>query len=173
MSQKKFNWEEESKRFDQASEYYDTFRPSYPTQLIDCIIEKTAIPFNAKILEIGSGSGKATELFVKRGFELLCIEPGERLVAVGQKKFKDSKVKFVTTRFENWEPIPEYFELAFSAQAFHWVPKPVGFEKCAQALKSNCYLALFWNMYLYTPGEINDRLEIFASNIMYYLYFRV
>ena len=164
MSPKEVNWEEESKRFDEASEYYDTFRPSYPTQLIDCIVEKTAIPFGARILEIGSGSGKATKLFVKRGFELLCVEPGENLVAVGQKKFKDSKVKFITTRFENWEYIPEYFDLALSAQAFHWVPKPVGFEKCARALKPNCFLALFWNMYLCGSGKINEQLSDICKN---------
>ena len=51
------------------------------------------------------------------------------------------------------------FDLVISAQAFHWVPVEIGYAKVARALKANGYLALFWNMYLYPEGGVNDDLN--------------
>jgi len=34
-----------------------------------------------------------------------------------------------------------------SAQAFHWIPKEIGYAKAARALKDGGHLALFWNRY--------------------------
>ncbi|HEX7713431.1 MAG TPA: class I SAM-dependent methyltransferase [Bacillota bacterium] len=142
------DWNEESKRFDEAADYYDVYRPSYPQAVIDWLIENAGIRPQDKLLEIGAGSGKATELFVERGYELVCIEPGENLAKTGLRKFSGShRVSYVVTRFEEWDEAENSFDFAFSAQAFHWVPKPIGFEKCARALKSRKYLALFWNWY--------------------------
>ncbi len=156
---KKIDWVEESNRFDKAADFYDIYRPSYPAELIDRIINETGINPGDRVLEIGSGSGKATELFEKRGFYLQCIEPGENLVKVGRQKFKDSsKVDFIISRFEDWSETPGSFDLAFSAQAFHWVPKPPGYEKCASALKPDRCLALFWNMYLRGPEPADEEL---------------
>ena len=44
--------------FNQMSEYYDQFRPGYPNEIIETIIKKAQLTGNAKVLEIGSGSGK-------------------------------------------------------------------------------------------------------------------
>ncbi len=113
----------------------------------------------SKILEIGAGSGKATELFVNKGLNITCIEPGENLALEGEKKFKNTgQVQYIVNRFEDWIEVPEYFDLVFSAQAFHWVPKPIGFEKSYNTLKPGKYLGLFWNFY-YSTGE-NVELEL-------------
>jgi SAM-dependent methyltransferase len=159
MGNGNIDWQEQSKRFDEAAEYYDKYRPSYPRELVDLIVKKTGIQPGAKLLEIGPGSGKATELFEQRGFEILGIEPGENLVAAGQRRFGNSgRVKFVLSRFENWEDTHEAFDFAFAAQSFHWVPKPLGFQKCASTLKANQYLGLFWNMYLTNSQPIDDEI---------------
>jgi len=153
-------WRNQSKTFDLASDYYDKFRPSYPQELINCIVNETGIDTNSKILEIGAGSGKATELFVNKGFNMYCIEPGENLATVAMKRFEStSQVEYCTCRLEDWEEKKEYFDLAISAQAFHWVPKPTGFTKCASALKSNGFIGLFWNLYLTYNEPIDVELN--------------
>lgn len=153
-------WKNQSEQFDLASDYYDKYRPSYPAELINCIICKSGVETNSKILEIGAGSGKATELFYNKGFDIYCIEPGENLVTVALEKFGDEgRVKYCTCRFEDWTEEKECFDLAFSAQAFHWVPKPIGFEKCANALKADGFIALFWNLYLTYNEPIDNELE--------------
>ena len=149
----------QSEVFDLASDYYDKFRPSYPQELINCIISETGIGSNSRILEIGAGSGKATELFVSKGFNMYCIEPGENLAAVALKRFAPTGlVDYCTCRIEDWEEKKEHFDLAISAQAFHWVPKPIGFLKCASALKFKGFIGLFWNLYLTYDEPIDVEL---------------
>ena len=153
-------WREQSKTFDEAADYYDRYRPGYPEELADCMVRETGIVKGSRILEIGAGSGKATELFAGKGYEILCIEPGENLAEAGRRKFSHTNdVSFHVSRFEEWEEKKGYFDLAISAQAFHWVPKPAGFEKCASALKPGGYIGLFWNLYLHNGSPADNQLS--------------
>jgi len=70
----------ESELFNQMADYYDKFRPGYPEETIRIIIERANLSHGSKVLEIGSGSGKATAQFADFDFEMLCIDPGEDLV---------------------------------------------------------------------------------------------
>lgn len=157
------NWEEESKRFNATADYYDIYRPSYPAALIDCLEENTKLGMESAILEIGAGSGKASELFFDRGYELVCIEPGPQLAEMGRIKHKDKKATFIISRFEQWDEPRHTFDLVFSAQAFHWVPQPIGYEKCANTLRPEGYLALFWNMYLSDAELKNNELILLCT----------
>ncbi|MBI4785965.1 MAG: class I SAM-dependent methyltransferase [Chloroflexi bacterium] len=153
------DWEADSRSFDRVAELYDRFRPGYPEALIETILSTTHIPPNGKILEIGSGTGKATAPFAQRGFSILCLEPGENLAAVAAQKFAGLPVEFETARFENWNERQSDFDLVISAQAFHWVPKEIAYAKAARALKPGGWLALFWNRYPELQPEIFAELE--------------
>lgn len=145
--------------FNQTASYYDKYRPSYPQEIINILIQKTDINLDSKILEIGAGSGKATELFASQGYNILCIEPGSQLVEVGRRKFANlNNIKFDVARFEEYPVTTATFDVIFSAQAFHWIPQPLGFQKCAEALKDDGYLALLWNMYITYDNEIDNEL---------------
>lgn len=157
-----FDAKKESEMFDKAAEYYDKFRPGYPKEIIDTMIEKTKLSNNSKTLEIGAGSGKATEYFKDYGFSIRCIDPGENLVKNGQLKYKEySNIKFECGRFEELELMSEKYDVIFAAQSFHWVPQPIGYQKCAEMLKKNGNLALFWNMYMvYNNDDDNDLVKL-------------
>ncbi|NCB04057.1 MAG: class I SAM-dependent methyltransferase [Clostridia bacterium] len=155
------DWKKESEMFNLAADYYDKFRPSYPQEMIDILISETGIKANSKLLEIGAGSGKATELFTNKGFDILCIEPGKDLVKIGNERFKDVSIRFEAARFEECDLPKQYYDVIFAAQAFHWVPQPIGYERCAYALKEKAFLAPFWNMYITYDNVIdNELLEI-------------
>jgi SAM-dependent methyltransferase len=157
---KPINWQEQGQRFDGVADLYDAYRPAYPEELIETVIATTGIQPGGKILEIGGGTGKATALLARRGFSILCIEPGKNLAAVAARKLKDFPyVAFETVTFEDWPECPSEFDLVMSAQAFHWVPKEIGYAKAASVLKENGYLALFWNMYPDPKGEIYSDLN--------------
>ncbi len=142
------DWQEESRRFNGVANLYDACRPAYPEELIDALISMTGIQTDSRILEIGSGTGKATLQFARRGFSILCIEPGQNLVSVAAQTLKSyPRVEFEAIAFEQWHEHPGAFDLVMSAQAFHWIPKAIGYAKAAWALKETGQLALFWNMY--------------------------
>ena len=149
----------ESEQFDQTADYYDLYRPSYPKQVIQQLVEGAHLDKQSKVLEIGAGSGKATELIKDYGFSIKCVEIGESLVQEGRKKFcKDKNITFECTRFEEMQDTGERYDAIMAAQSFHWIPQPVGFEKCALFLKKGGYLALMWNMYLYDDREEHQQL---------------
>ena len=150
-----FDWKKESEMFDQMADYYDKYRPSYPSETITAIIDKASLTTGSKILEIGAGSGKATEQFADFGFEIVCIEHGEDLVKKGNERFQSKDIKFIASKFENYDTPSEYFDAIISAQAFHWLEQPLGYEKCAKTLKKGGYLAPFWNV---GRAESNDEL---------------
>ena len=142
------DWQADSRRFDGVADRYAAYRPAYPEALVDALIALTGIPSDGKILEVGSGTGKATLLLAQRGFSICCIEPGSNLVAVAAQVLKNyPRVEFEIVTFEQWHERPGEFDLVISAQAFHWIPKTIGYAKAAGALKEKGHLALFWNMY--------------------------
>ena len=158
------NWDlervkNESRKFDESAIYYDKYRPSYPKEVIESIISISGINEKDKILEIGAGSGKATELFVNRGYNLTCIELGKNLAQKGIEKFKDTgQVEYIVGRFEEIDGLDKNYDLVISAQAFHWVQKPLGYKRVSDVLKSNGYCALFWNKYMNDGSLISDEL---------------
>ncbi len=154
------DWKKDSQSFDGVAELYETYRPSYPAELIEDIVNLSGIQPSGEILEVGSGTGKATRLFAQRGFSILCLEPGQNLIDVAKTRFGDYlQVQFERSRFEEWEANQRTFDLLVSAQAFHWVPQEVRFVKAASVLKPHGHLALFWNEYPGIEGAIGRELD--------------
>ena len=153
-------WKKDSQSFDTIANLYDKFRPEYPPELVEAVINLSGILGGGRILEIGSGTGKATRLFARRGYSIHCIEQGCNLAAVAARNLQEwPGVTFETNRFEESSDRFSDFDLVISAQAFHWVPKEIGYVKAARALKPGGALALFWNMYPGSHGQIDTDLE--------------
>lgn len=152
------NFHKESEMFNQAAEYYDKYRPGYPEKIIDALISVTGITEGSDLLEIGCGSGKATKQLIGNGFNILGIDPGEDLVRIGNERFQNESIRFVRGRFEEYDFEQKKFDVIYAAQSFHWVPQPIGYEKCADILKDNGYIALFWNMYILSDNDTDKEL---------------
>ena len=65
--------------FDQVAQLYDRARPPYPEALFEDVVNYTALRKDARILEIGCGTGQATLPMARRGFAVDCIELGAQL----------------------------------------------------------------------------------------------
>ncbi|MCB0317338.1 MAG: methyltransferase [Bdellovibrionales bacterium] len=133
--------------FDEIAKLYDEARPCYPQQLVKDVFRHAELPIeNPKILEIGSGTGKATENFVFPKCEFHCIEPGLKSIKIARNKLASFKnLHFTNARFEEWNNPGEKFDLVISGQAFHWLDVDLGLVKVADVLKVNACFALFWN----------------------------
>ncbi len=132
--------------FNKSAEWYDQIRPGYPEALADDVITLSAIPENGEILEIGCGTGKATEMFASRGYAMLCLDIGMDLAAVAVRKFSESaQVKIAVSSFEEWESGGRLFDLVIAATSFHWIDPAIAHAKSAAILKPSGSLAVFWN----------------------------
>ncbi len=160
MSKTSVDWKKDSRSFNRVAELYEASRPGYPAELVDFIVTAAHLAPQAGLLEIGAGTGLATEAFARRGYSITCLEPGENLAAVARRKLRQYPgVRFALTTFEEWPVQEQAFELAYSAQAFHWVDPQVGYARAAQALRPGGHLALFWNMYPDPTGPLFEQID--------------
>ena len=134
--------------FNTAAVLYEDIRPGYPEELIQDIVELSGINDRSRILEVGCGTGKATQPFAERGYELICLDIGADLIAVAKEKLKTfPNASFVQQGFEKWESDRE-FDLIISATAFHWVDPKVRYLKASEVLRSDGFLAVFSNQHV-------------------------
>lgn len=160
MNTSEIDWKRDSCSFDTVAELYDSHRPSYPEPLIEEILSATGIPKDSCVLEIGSGTGKATVLFAQHGYSILCVEPGKQLAEIAKRNLAEfPKVAIEPARFEDWESEGRLFDLVISAQAFHWVPQEIRYEKTAHVLKPAGYLVILYNHYIPLETSVRQKLD--------------
>lgn len=149
-----------SRTFNQIAQLYDMARPHYPAELMADLLELAQLSPTAQILEIGTGTGKATLPMARRGFNLHCLEPGNNLAAVAAENLRPyPNATIKTSTFEDWPLQTEVYDLVMSAQAFHWVDPAVGYAKAAQALKPTGNIALIWNIASKSDDAIFQQLD--------------
>ena len=134
--------------FNTAATLYEDIRPGYPEALIQDVVELSELGDYSRVLEVGCGTGKATQPFAERGYELVCLDIGADLIAVaGDRLRKYPNVSFVQQAFEEWKS-EDKFDLIISATAFHWVDPKVRYLKASEVLKSGGFLAVFSNQHV-------------------------
>jgi SAM-dependent methyltransferase len=144
--------------FDHVAEDYDRFRSGYPDALVDRALERGGLTAGARVLEVGCGTGKLTELLVARGLEVTAVDPGARMIAEARRRVGHSRrVQFHVTRFEDAELPSGGFDAVFSATAFHWVDPAVGWRKAAACLAPHGLFALLGHVGL--PDDRTPELE--------------
>ncbi|MCE7921230.1 MAG: class I SAM-dependent methyltransferase [Chloroflexi bacterium CFX1] len=133
--------------FEESADLYNETRARYPDALIEDIIRLSALRADGYILEIGCGAGNATVSFAKRGYRLLGIELGERLAEYARQNCREyPNAVIVQSEFERYDLPPRSFDLAVSADAFHWIRPEVGYPKAQAALKADGSFAFFWQL---------------------------
>jgi cyclopropane fatty-acyl-phospholipid synthase-like methyltransferase len=158
--------------FNFVADSYEKYRPTYPQELFEDIIRFANLDEDHTLLEVGSGTGKATEGFVKEGISTItCIEYGENLAHLTQKKFSSyPDLQVIHSSFEDWN-LPEKvkYNLVFSGTAFHFIPHETGYRKAASLLKDDGVLALFWFVHIpsYEPvyASIRKAYASFAPHL--------
>lgn len=124
------------------AERYDRVRPSYPAELFDELADMACMGLDCRVLEIGPGTGQATQALAERGCGLIGIELSLALAAVAERRLAAyPNAEIVVAAFEEW-PLPaEPFDTVVSATAFHWLDPAVRVAKAADALRPGGALA--------------------------------
>src|SRR5690349_20815160 len=73
-------------RYAESARHYQQSRPSYPSALIDWVIDTTGCRPPARLLDVGCGTGIATRLFVVRGFRTFGIDTSRDMLAVARRE---------------------------------------------------------------------------------------
>lgn len=124
--------------FGATAEAYDRVRPSYPAELIDDLVALRP----RSVLDVGAGTGKAAELLIARGIDVLGVERDERMAAVARRK----GITVEQSAFEEWDAQGRTFDLIVAGQSWHWMSQPQGARRARAVLNPGGHLAAFWNL---------------------------
>lgn len=130
--------------FDGVADEYDAVRRGYPDRLVDECVSRGGLRPGARVLEVGCGTGKLTELLVARGLGVFAVDPGPNLVAATRRRLGAAadRVDFRIATFEEARLPAAAFAGLFSATAFHWPDPAVSWRKAAFHLATGGLLAL-------------------------------
>lgn len=132
------------KVFDSIPEQFDQWRPRYCEELFEDLISYAKLDAGKAALEVGPGTGQATEPILKTGCAYTAIELGENFTAFMRRQFSHyPNFQIVNADFETYDMGRGRFDLIYSAAAFQWIPKQIGYAKAYALLKSGGAFAMF------------------------------
>ena len=129
--------------FDEIAELYERGRRESPAFLIDELFALAEIkPSEARVLEIGCGTGQATLPLARHGCSLVCVELGANLARIARRKLTAfPQVQIVNAAFENWERSGVEFDIVFAMTSWHWIDPRIRYSRAATALRPRGVLA--------------------------------
>ena len=129
--------------FDLIPDQFDKFRPRYSEELFAYLNAEAGIGPGKRVLELGPGTGQATEPVLRTGCEYHAIELGEHLYRKMKEKygrlpnFNIVNDDFITHDFGDMK-----FDMIYSAATIQWIPEEVAFAKTFELLKPGGTLAM-------------------------------
>lgn len=131
------------KIFDTIPEQFDRYRPRYSKELFSSLIDYAGLGPGKKVLELGPGTGQATEPVLDTGCDYHAIELGEHLYQKMREKY-GSRANFhiVNDDFITHDFGAETFDMIYSAATIQWIPEAVAFSKTYGLLNPGGTLAM-------------------------------
>jgi SAM-dependent methyltransferase len=149
--------------FGEVADEYQRARPTYPPELFDAIVSISGVKAGDALLEVGAGTGKATDGFVARGLRVTAAEPSPGMAAVLRSRLPE-----VTVHESGFEDVPEAagtFAIVAAAQSWHWVDPVRGPAKAADLLRPGGWITLFWNRPDLDGSAWHDELQPIYARI--------
>ncbi len=135
-----------TQRFSSRADNYAKYRPSYPAAVVELLKQECSLTPDATIVDIGSGTGISTELFLRNGNRVYAVEPNDAMRAYAEGKL---------ARYPGFVSVPARAEattlpdagvgFVTAGQAFHWFEPVATRAEWARILTPGGWVALIWN----------------------------
>ncbi|GAA1460332.1 class I SAM-dependent methyltransferase [Williamsia maris] len=119
--------------FGAQAQAYEDHRPDFPDDLMDAVAA-----LGHRVLDVGSGTGKAAAALLARGCDVLAVEPDSDMADIARAK----GVTVEPGTFEHWDPRGRSFDLVVFARSWHWVDPIPALAKLAEILPVGGHVAL-------------------------------
>jgi SAM-dependent methyltransferase len=128
-----------ARSFASVAAAYDRARPSYPPDAVTWLAGDS----HARVVELGAGTGKLTELLVAAGHEVIATDPLPEMLGHLRARVPGARVAVATA--EHIPVATQSADVVVCAQAFHWFDHPTALPEIARVLRPGGVLALVWN----------------------------
>jgi len=130
--------------FGRTAREYELGRPLWPEELLDRVVDELRLRREARVLDLGAGTGKLTRALVRRFARVVAVEPDEAMLEVLQEVVPGAEALR-----GSGESIPlgaGEVEAVFSAEAFHWFASDDSVAEIARVLRPRGGLVILWNI---------------------------
>ena len=134
-------------KFSGLANHYDASRPSYATELVECLFEKYQLQEHSIVADIGAGTGKFSKQLLERGCTVFCVEPNADMRKIAEQNLQVYKnVSIIDGSDSNTNVANISVDFVSVAQAFHWFDADSFQRECQRILKPDGKVILVWNM---------------------------
>ena len=134
-------------RFSSTTENYVLYRPGYPDALISFLQEELGLLPSHIIADIGSGTGKSSEPFLKIGNTIYAVEPNEAMRHAAESLLAIYPGFISIDASAEHTTLPDHsIDFIVAGQAFHWFDMEACQKEFKRILKSDdSYVLILWN----------------------------
>ena len=142
-----------TQRFSSRVEPYRRYRPGYPPDAIDLLCDRCGLVPQARVADLGSGTGILTALLLERGAQVFAVEPNSAMRGAAEALL-GARRGFVSVMgtAEATTLEAESVGLVVAAQAFHWFDPERARGESLRILAPGGWAALIWNEPPEDPG---------------------
>lgn len=130
---------ERALRFGAVAAAYERYRPGYPPEVADRVLEYAGRPLRTAI-EIGAGTGKATRVLAARGVAVTATDPDAAMLAELARRLPGVPTAVAT--LETLQPGAPV-DLIFAAASLHWTDPATRWDRIAGLLTQDGVFASF------------------------------
>lgn len=124
-------------------------RPSYSEEIIQLLIHHICAEHSKETLQvadIGAGTGKLTEILIKKNISGWAVEPNDAMRAEGIRLHQQhSSFQWVSGSAEHTTLETASVDWVTMASAFHWTNPEVALQEFARILKPRGFFTALWN----------------------------
>jgi len=135
-----------TERFGDRAMQYARFRPGYPLGLVAFLEKEGLLQQGAVVADIGSGTGKLSEVFLERGYGVYGVEPNGEMRAMAERAFQNQPLfRSVAGTAEETGLEAASVDLVVVGQAFHWFDVERTRREFERILRPGGGAAIIWN----------------------------
>lgn len=135
-----------TQRFASRVENYIKYRPHYPAAVIDTLRTECQLTPASPVADIGSGTGKLTELFLRNGNPVFAVEPNREMREAGERLMaKQPNFHSIAGTAEATTLPDRSVDWVAAGQAFHWFDRQKAAAEFRRILKPPRRVMLVWN----------------------------
>ena len=133
-------------RFSDRVENYLKFRPDYPAKVTEFLLGERSRSADFTLVDLGSGTGKLTRLFLDKGIRAYGVEPNREMREAAESLFSQySGFVSVEGTGEDSGLEDACADLITIGQALHWFDLDKAREECRRLLKAGGRVAVVYN----------------------------
>jgi SAM-dependent methyltransferase len=133
-------------RFDDRVDDYVQYRPGYPPELVGLLRRECGLGPGRDVADIGSGTGKLTELLLATGARVYAVEPNDGMRRAAERLLGQVPgFVSINGRAEATGLPGASVDLVTAAQAFHWFDQVAARVEFRRILRPGGIVALVWN----------------------------